>query len=103
MDGWMAEHIKRHQTIRDDLVDRFRGIEGRFVRTPEAVSNLFPSLPRLTVPTSDFVSALRLVAGVTVTPGTEFSRHSADSVRLNFSEDHVTAVSAVERLATLVE
>ncbi len=44
-----------------------------------------------------------LAAGVTVTPGTEFSPDSTDSIRLNFSQNHVAAVGAAERIAELVE
>jgi aspartate/methionine/tyrosine aminotransferase len=46
---------------------------------------------------------LRLQAGVIVTPGTEFSPFSGNSVRLNFSQDHKAAVAASERLVALVE
>ena len=101
-EGWMDERIRRHQAIRDDLLAVLRGIEGVFARTPEAGSYLFPRLPALAIPHAGFVKALRLQAGVVVTPGTEFSPHTGDSVRLNFSQDHAAAVAAVERLALLV-
>ncbi|MDF2799930.1 MAG: patA, partial [Devosia sp.] len=101
--GWMDDRIAQHQAIRDDLVEQFRSIEGCFVRTPEAGSYLFPQLPELTIEPAQFVTALRVLAGVTVTPGTEFSPHSGASIRLNFSQDHAASVAAVQRLATLVE
>lgn len=101
--GWMAARIAAHQAIRDDLVARFAAIPGCTVRAPEAGSYLFPRLPALAITPAQFVKALRLQAGVTVTPGTEFSPHTADSVRLNFSQDHAAAVAAVDRLAALVE
>lgn len=41
--------------------------------------------------------------GITVTPGTEFSPHAGDSIRLNFSQNHEAAVAAVERIAAMVE
>ncbi len=102
-EGWMTDRIAQHQAIRDDLLALFRGIEGCSARTPEAGSYLFPNLPALTIPYAQFVKALRLQADVIVTPGTEFSPHTGDSVRLNFSQDHKAAVAAVERLAELVE
>lgn len=101
--AWMDERIHKHQAIRDGLVNVLRGIEGAFVRPSMAGSYLFPQLPELAVSYSDFVKILRLQAGVIVTPGTEFSPHTANSVRLNFSQDHEAAVAAVERLALLVE
>lgn len=101
--GWMADRIRQHQAIRDDLIALFRGIPGCKVRSPQAGSYLFPALPALSIAPAEFVKALRLQAKVVVTPGTEFSPHSADSVRLNFSQDHAAAVSAVERIAALVE
>jgi aspartate/methionine/tyrosine aminotransferase len=101
--GWMEERIRRHQAIRDDLLTVLRGMEGVFARTPQAGSYLFPRLPQLAAPHADFVRILRLQANVIVTPGTEFSPHAGDSVRLNFSQDHRAAVAAVERMMALVE
>ncbi|PTE22805.1 aspartate aminotransferase [Cereibacter changlensis JA139] len=101
--GWMEERIARHQAIRDELLRVLRGCEGVFARTPQAGSYLFPRLPKLAVAPADFVKLLRLQAGVVVTPGTEFSPHTADSVRLNFSQDHEAAVAAAQRIVALVE
>lgn len=100
--GWMADRIDRHQTIRDDLLKVFRGIEGVTVRTPQAGSYLFPRLPKLRTPLQAFIRALRLQANVTVTPGTEFSPHAGDSIRLNFSQNLEAAVAATERIAVMV-
>ncbi len=102
-EGWMTDRIRQHQAIRDDLLAVLRGIDGGFARAPQAGSYLFPRLPALAIAPADFVKVLRLQAGVVVTPGTEFSPHSATSVRLNFSQDHAAAVAAVERLAVLVD
>ena len=101
--GWLAERTKQHEAIRDDLVARFRKVPGLTVRTPEAGSYLFPKLPPLTLSLHDFVRALRVQANVIVTPGTEFSPDTTDSIRLNFSQNHAAAVAAVERIAELVE
>lgn len=101
--GYMDTRIAQHQAIRDDLLKVLRGIEGVAARTPQAGSYLFPRLPKLSVPPLDFVRLLRQQAGVIVTPGTEFSPHSADSIRLNFSQNHQAAVQAIERTATLIE
>ncbi len=101
--GWLDDRIAQHQLIRDDLVVALRSIDGVFVRAPQAGSYLFPRLPRLGVAPADFVKILRLQAGVVVTPGTEFGPHSADSVRLNFSQDRAAASAAVKRIGALVE
>lgn len=100
--GWMEERVRRHQAIRDDLLRVLRSADGISARTPEAGSYLFPRLPKLAVPPAAFVKILRVQAAVTVTPGTEFSPRTADSVRLNFSQDRPAAVAAVERLCSLV-
>ncbi len=102
-DGWMDERIRLHQAIRDDLLAVLRATDGVFARTPRAGSYLFPRLPKLAVSYSDFVKIVRLQAGVTVTPGTEFSPHCGDSLRFNFSQDHKATVAAVERLVALIE
>jgi aspartate/methionine/tyrosine aminotransferase len=101
--GWMEDRIRQHQAIRDDLLALFRAVDGVSARTPQAGSYLFPSLPELAISYGDFVKILRLQAGVVVTPGTEFSPHTANSVRLNFSQDHAASVAAVQRMATLIE
>jgi aspartate/methionine/tyrosine aminotransferase len=100
--GWMAERTAKHQAIRDDLVRIFRSVPGLAIRTPEAGSYLFPRLPALSLPLHQFVRALRVQASVTVTPGTEFSPDSTDSIRLNFSQNHDAAVKAVERIAQMI-
>ncbi len=100
---WMQDRIARHQAIRDDLLAVLRSCPGLFARTPQAGSYLFPRLPPLAVPPADFVRLLRLQGGVTVTPGTEFSPHTPDSIRLNFSQDHQAAVDAATRIVAMVE
>ncbi|QKH35769.1 pyridoxal phosphate-dependent aminotransferase [Achromobacter pestifer] len=101
--GWLADRIEKHRQIRDDLLALFRGVEGVAVRTPQAGSYLFPRLPKLRTPLQAFVRELRSRASVTVTPGTEFSPHASDSIRLNFSQNHEAAVDAVRRIATVIE
>lgn len=100
--GWMAARIKAHQEIRDELLSVLRQTPGLFARTPQAGSYLFPRLPKLVVNHADFVKILRVQAGVTVTPGTEFSPHTGDSIRLNFSQDRQAAVAAAERMLGLI-
>ena len=102
-DGWLAERIRRHQAIRDDLIKVFRTVAGLSIRTPEGGSYLFPRLPALSLALPGFVRALRVQAGAIVTPGTEFDPEAADSIRLNFSQNHAAAVQAVERIAQLIE
>lgn len=100
---WMTERIAQHEAIRNDLIAKFRATEGFEVRATEAGSYLFPRAPELTVPMNEFVKILRLQAGVTVTPGTEFGPQFSDSFRINFSQDHKSAVDAIDRVIKLVE
>jgi aspartate/methionine/tyrosine aminotransferase len=102
-EGWMTARIEAHQAIRDDLVTLFRSIGGCTVRVSDAGSYIFPLMPELAITPANFVTALREQAAVIVTPGTEFSPHSAQSVRLNFSQDHAASVDAVRRIAAMVE
>jgi aspartate/methionine/tyrosine aminotransferase len=101
--GWLDERIALHKAIRDDLMIKLRSIAGLEARTPEAGSYLFPRIPALAVTIQEFVKILRLQAGVTVTPGTEFGSCFTDSFRLNFSQNHEAAVNAIERTAKLIE
>ena len=102
-DGWMQDRIALHQALRDELLGVFATVPELVVRAPQAGSYLFPKLPALDVSLHDFVRALRAQAGVTVTPGTEFSPESTDSIRLNFSQNHDAAVQAAHRIAQLIE
>lgn len=101
--AWLNLRIAQHQAIRDDLLGILRASEGVTVRTPDAGSYLFPTLPELGLRMPDFVTALRVQAGVIVTPGTEFSPDATGSIRLNFSQDHRAALRAMDRLVALVD
>lgn len=101
--GWLQERIVQHQAIRDDLMRVLGGVQGLVARTSEAGSYLFPRLPPMAIGLHPFVRILRLQAGVTVTPGTEFSPDADHSIRLNFSQNHHAAVAALERTVQLIE
>jgi aspartate/methionine/tyrosine aminotransferase len=101
--GWMDRRIGQHQAIRDDLMRVLVAVDGLAARAPEAGSYLFPRLPEMALPLHAFTRALREQAGVTVTPGTEFSPDAGASVRLNFSQNHAAAVQAVQRMAQLID
>ena len=98
----MDERISHHEAIRDDLLKVFRDA-GFATATSQAGSYVFPELPALVVSPEVFVRLLRVQAGVTVTPGSEFSPHTASSIRLNFSQDHAASVAAVHRIVEMVE
>jgi aspartate/methionine/tyrosine aminotransferase len=101
-EGWMQERIAQHEAIRDDLLKVFRDA-GFPTATSQAGSYVFPELPKLVVSPEVFVRLLRVQASVTVTPGSEFSPHTASSIRLNFSQDHTAAVAAAHRIVEMVE
>lgn len=100
-EGWMANRIRLHQAIRDDLLQVFRD-GGLATRTPKAGSYLFPTLPDLAVSLPNFVRLLRHQAHVIVTPGTEFGPHDR-SIRLNFSQDYSSAVAAARRIVAMAD
>ena len=101
--GWLVERTAKHEALRDELLKALATVPGLRVRAPQAGSYLFPGLPALSIPYHTFVRALRLQAGVTVTPGTEFSPDTDSSIRLNFSQNHQAAVQAAYRIAQLAE
>ena len=102
-EGWLAARVAEHQDIRDSLLQKFRACPGVTARTTEAGSYLFPKLPPLAVSGEEFVKILRVHAGVTVTPGTEFGPQFTDSFRINFSQDRQAAEAAVDRIITMIE
>ena len=101
--GWLAERIRLHQAIRDALYAQFTRVEGVRLRLPDAGSYLFPMLPKLSIPYSDFVRELRRALSIIVTPGTEFSPNAGNCIRLNFSQSHTRAVNAVVAIADRIE
>lgn len=101
-EGWMEERVAQHEAIRDDLLSVFRQA-GFPTATTQAGSYVFPELPELVVDPETFVRLLRVQAGVTVTPGSEFAPHTASSIRLNFSQDHQASVAAAGRIVEMVD
>ncbi|MEK4427161.1 pyridoxal phosphate-dependent aminotransferase [Solibacillus sp. FSL K6-1523] len=102
-EGWMRDRISQHQLIRDDLIAKLQAADGFKVRATEAGSYLFPEIPELKISIQEFVKALRVQAGVTVTPGTEFGPQYVNNFRINFSQDHQAAVAAMDRIIQVVE
>jgi aspartate/methionine/tyrosine aminotransferase len=101
--GWLQHRIAQHEALRDEMCAVFVAVPGLQARTPQAGSYLFLQLPPLTLPLHEFVRALRVQAGVTVTPGTEFSPDATSSIRLNFSQNHQAAVQAAARIGQMVD
>ncbi|HDP95812.1 MAG TPA: aminotransferase class I/II-fold pyridoxal phosphate-dependent enzyme [Candidatus Aminicenantes bacterium] len=96
--GWLEKRIAAHRAIRDDLLKIVRAVDGVKVRATEGGSYLFIRLPAMDVSMLDFVKIVRKLAGVAVTPGTEFGPRFTNWFRINFSQNHEAAVAAVERL-----
>ncbi|MDF2572253.1 MAG: hisC 3 [Sporomusa sp.] len=102
-EDWMNQRLAHHQTIRDDLLLKLRAVDGVNVRTTEAGSYLFPTIPNLNVTIHELIKILRLQANVTVTPGTEFGSQFTHSFRINFSQNHKAAVDAIDRIIQILE
>ena len=100
--GWMEKRIGEHEAIRDALLKIFNS-SGLPTATPQAGSYLFPKLPPLEVDIELFVKLLRYQAGVVVTLGSEFGPTTNQSVRLNFSQDHKSAIDAAKRIVEMVQ
>ena len=102
-EGWMKERVVAHQAIRDDLLKLFGSTEGISVRPTEGGSYIFPRVEGLIPNIKDFTKILRIQAGVTVTPGTEFGPQFTDCFRLNFSQDAKKAHDAIVRTLQIIE
>lgn len=102
-EGWLADRVAQHQRIRDDLIQVIKAVPGVSARPTEGGSYLFVTIPELEVSLHDFIRIVRELAGVIVTPGTEFGPQYLHSFRINFSQDHDKAVDAMKRLFTVME
>lgn len=95
---FMEERIQAHQDIRDRILERICREDGFYARKTEAGSYLFVELPELDVNILDFVKIVRQLAGVTITPGTEFGPQFTHHFRINFSQDRENACDAIDRV-----
>lgn len=102
-EGWMAARVAAHQEIRDAILAKLEGVPGVCARPTEGGSYLFVTIPELDVSLHQFIRVLRELAGVTVTPGTEFGPQFLRQFRINFSQDKEKAVAAIERFLTILE
>ena len=102
-EGWMERRVREHRRIRDDILAEIGRHPGFWARPTEGGSYLFLELPELKVDIFTFTRICRAQANVTVTPGTEFGKQFDHFVRMNFSQDHDKAVSAVGRICELAE
>lgn len=102
-EGWMAERVAAHQDIRDAIMAKLNGVPGVFAKPTQGGSYLFITIPELDVSLHQFIRILREMAGVIVTPGTEFGPQFLHQFRINFSQDKEKAVSAIERFLVIME
>jgi aspartate/methionine/tyrosine aminotransferase len=102
-ENWMSTRVAQHQAIRDDIFAVLDTAEGFVSRLPEGGSYFFPTIPPIRLDIGTFSKALRLQAGVSVTPGTEFGPGFSSSFRINFSQSHEAAVAAMQRTVELVD
>jgi len=102
-EGWMEARVAAHREIRDAIMDKLEGVPDVSARPTEGGSYLFVTIPELDVSLHQFIRILRQLAGVTVTPGTEFGPQYLHQFRINFSQDKEKAVAAVERLLAILE
>jgi aspartate/methionine/tyrosine aminotransferase len=102
-DGWMRGRISQHQKIRDDIMAVIQSADGFTARLTEGGSYFFPTIPDIELDIVSFTKALRVQAGVSVTPGIEFGPQFTQSFRINFSQDHDAAVAAMQRTTQIVD
>ena len=102
-EGWMDARVAAHQEIRDAIMAKLEGVPGVFAKPTQGGSYLFITIPELDVSLHQFIRILREMAGVTVTPGTEFGPQYLHQFRINFSQDKEKAVAAIERFLVILE
>lgn len=102
-EGFMEQRIAEHQRIRDDLLAVIAETPGVEARVTDAGSYLFVELPELEVSITEFAQIVRVLADVTITPGTEFGPQFTRHFRVNFSQEHDAAVDAMKRIMAVIE
>lgn len=102
-EGWMEARVNAHREIRDELLAKLEKVPGVWARPSEGGSYLFVTIPELDISLHQFIRVLRELAGVTVTPGTEFGPQYLHQFRINFSQDKKKAAAAMDRLLVILE
>ena len=101
--GWMEARVAEHLRIRDDIMKVLNAAKGVSARPTDGGSYLFVEIPELEVSLHQFIRIVRELAGVIVTPGTEFGPQFLHQFRINFSQDHDKAVDAMKRLLAVMD
>ena len=102
-EGWMAARVAEHNRIRDDILAVIAEVPGVSARPTDGGSYLFVEIPELEVSLHQFIRIVRELAGVTLTPGTEFGPQFLHQFRINFSQDHDKAVAAMKRVFEVID
>jgi len=102
-EGWLERRVLDHLAIRDGILAVLERTPGVSARPSEGGSYLFVTIPELDVDIHQFVRIVRELAGVIITPGTEFGPQFTHQFRINFSQDKDKAVAAMERVMVVLE
>ena len=102
-EGWLEQRVLDHLAIRDGILAVLERTPGVSARPSEGGSYLFVTIPELDVDIHQFVRIVRELAGVIITPGTEFGPRFTHHFRINFSQDKDKAVAAMERVMAVLE
>ena len=102
-EGWLERRVLDHLAIRDGILAVLERTPGVSARPSEGGSYLFVTIPELDVDIHQFVRIVRELAGVIITPGTEFGPQFTHQFRINFSQDKDKAVAAMERVMAVLE
>lgn len=102
-EGWLEQRVLDHLAIRDGILAVLERTPGVSARPSEGGSYLFVTIPELDVDIHQFVRIVRELAGVIITPGTEFGPQFTHQFRINFSQNKDKAVAAMERVMAVLE
>ena len=102
-EGWLEQRVLDHLDIRDSILAVLERTPGVSARPTEGGSYLFVTIPELEMDIQQFVRIVRELAGVIITPGTEFGPRFTHHFRINFSQDREKAVAGMERVMAVLE
>jgi aspartate/methionine/tyrosine aminotransferase len=106
--GWIEERVVAHQALRDELVARFRAIDGVSVAAPRGSSYVFPDVSGTAWglahpdPRGNTLAIALKHAGVLINPGYQFGLGAPLSFRINFSQDAARLFESLERITQVL-
>lgn len=99
---WLADRTKQHEELRDQVVAKFRAVDGVTVSSPRGSSYVFPEFSARGVTDHELAKRLKQRTGILVSPGYQFGPRGLGHFRVNFSQEPQTMMQSLDQLCDVL-